>query len=205
MSGQRPTLPRGLLVGGLLLALLIAACLVLGLVGGVLLGRFLPGTDTRTRIADTPSLVRQIQGLHQLVSVKYVLEKVVILEDVKWYGESRLLMVAHGIAKAGVDLSQLRPDDVEVDGKRVHLRLPPAQILDVYLDDRRTQVLERSTGMLREFDRNLEQEARRQAVDQIKLAARDAGILRDASERASTQLRDLFGSLGFTEVEIAPR
>ena len=57
-----------------------------------------------SRIAATPEVLVQVKGLSQLVTVKYVIEKVVILEDVsRWYelslGESRLLMLAHGIVK----------------------------------------------------------------------------------------------------------
>jgi len=36
-----------------------------------------------------------------------VLEKVVILEDAKWYGENRVLLLAHGIVKAGMDLKRV--------------------------------------------------------------------------------------------------
>jgi len=161
------------------------------------------GTGAGTpKIADSPTMIRQVQGLNQLVSVKYVLEKVILVEDAKWYGDSRVLMVANGVAKAGVDLSKLKADDFEVEGKRVRVSLPRPQLLDVYLDDRRTQVVERSTGVLREFDKGLEQEARRQAVDQMRLAVRDAGIFRDAEERAGSQVEALLRRAGFEQVEV---
>ena len=59
-----------------------------------------------------------------------MLEKVVILEDVKWYGENRVLLLAHGIVKAGIDLKRITPDDVTISGKIISLRLPPPQIMD---------------------------------------------------------------------------
>jgi hypothetical protein len=83
--------------------------------------------------------------------------------------------------------------------------LPRATLTDVYLDDRRTQVIERTTGLLREFDQNLEQDARKQAVDQIRTAARDAGIIKDADERARVQVTQLLRGLGFDEVEVSTR
>jgi len=156
----------------------------------------------RPVISDTPTLLRQVQGLNELTTVKYVLEKVVLLQDVKWYGENRLLMVAHGVARAGVNLNSLASADVRINGTRIHLVLPKATITDVFLDDRRTQVIERTTGLLREFDKDLEQDARRQAVDQLRAAARDAGMLRDADERARHQIGVLLRGLGFTEVEV---
>lgn len=183
-------------------ALLALVLLLAGALAGVAAHGWLRGPATGPRMANTPVVLREVQGLHQLVTVKYVLEKVVILEDVKWYGGNRLLLVAHGVAKAGVDLGRLTPADIEASGSRVRVRVPRAQLFDVYLDDRHTQVLERTTGLLREFDKDLEQDARRQAVDQIRLAARDAGILKDAEDRAKSQLEALFRRGGYESVEV---
>ena len=87
----------------LILIAIVALCVAIlgfGIAGGVFLGRLLPQAQ-RPRIANTQAIVTQIQALSQLVTVKYVFEKVVRLDDVKWFGQNRLLMVAHGIAKAG--------------------------------------------------------------------------------------------------------
>jgi hypothetical protein len=89
-----------------------------------------------------------------------------------------------------------------VDGQRIRLRLPKARIVDAYLDESRTQVIERSTGLLRMFDKELETVARQNAVTDVRSAARQAGILDDAQERASLQLEILLRRLGFEEVEI---
>jgi hypothetical protein len=70
------------------------------------------------------------------------------------------------------------------------------------LDDHHTQVLERSTGILRAFDKDLEQNARQQAVDELRVLALDKEILKDAQDRAKALLTALFLQTGFTEVEI---
>lgn len=157
------------------------------------------------RFYDTPTVLRQVQSLAQLVTVKYVLEKVVVVEDVKWFGENRVLLVAHGVVKAGVDLQQLKPDDVRVAGRAVTVRLPPAEITDAYLDDKRTRVIERTTGLLRVFDKDLEQKARQHAAEEIRRAAREAGILQEANERARVQVERLLHDLGFEQVEFVNR
>ena len=156
----------------------------------------------RPAITDTPSLVRQVQSLNELSTVKYVLEKVVLLEDVKWYGENRLLMIAHGIVRAGVNLNGLKPSDVVLDDRRLRVTLPRASITEVFLDDHQTRVIERTTGLLRDFDKDLEQDARRQAVDQLRQAAQRSGILKDADERARLQVGALLRTLGFANVEV---
>ena len=74
-------------------------------------------------------------------------------------------------------------------------------MLDAYLDDKKTQVIERSTGLLRFFDKDLEQTARQNATDDIARAARLGGIGKDADLRAKEQLKQLFLQMGFEEVE----
>src|SRR2546425_1550569 len=184
---------------------LIIAGLGLAIASGValfiaLLWVRLPLAGGPPKIQNTTTILQQIQTLSELVTVKYVLEKVVILEDVKWYGENRVLLVAHGIVKAGVNLQEIKPEDVRVDDKKVVVKLPPARITDVYLDDKKTRVVDRTTGLLRPFDKDLEQSARRQAVEDLSISARFNGINRDAEERARLQLTNLFHQLGL-EVE----
>jgi len=160
----------------------------------------LPRSSAPPRIQNTATMLKQVQTLSELVTVKYVLEKVVILEDIKWYGENRVLLVAHGVVKAGVDLQEIKPEDVRLDDKKVVVKLPPARITDVYLDDKKTRVVDRTTGLLRAFDKDLEQSARRQAVEDLSISARFNGINGDAEERARLQLSNLFHQLGL-EVE----
>lgn len=174
--------------------------------GGLWLGFKVPrwlGMATTQRVLGTATVLQQVQTLSELITVKYVMEKVVIFEDVKWYpgGDNRVLLVAHGIVKAGVDLKQIEPGDVSVSGKTLSLRLPPARITDAYLDEKETRVIERTTGLLRLFDKDLEQTARQIAVGDIHRAARNAGILKDAEDCARDQLRALLLQSGFERVE----
>ena len=178
----------------------IAACLIAGILLGAFISRFLPATGG-VKSYNTTALLKQVQSLSELVTVKYVIEKVVVLEDVKWYGENRVLLLAHGVVKAGVNLQRIKPEDISVSGKKVSLKLPPGQVLDAYLDDKKTQVIERSTGLLRLFDKDLEQNARQNATDDIARAARLGGIVKDADQRAKDQLKQLFLQTGFEEVE----
>ncbi|MCU0786670.1 MAG: DUF4230 domain-containing protein [Verrucomicrobia bacterium] len=183
-----------LIVGGLTGALLI------GLLAGAVFSRWIPAGPAGATVRSV-AVVQEIQTLSQLVTVQYVIQQVVVEEDVKWFGENRVLLVAHGVVKAGVDLQRLQPEDVQVSGQSVRITLPPAQILDSYLDENKTQIIERSTGLLRTFDKNLETVARQHAVMDIRRAAREEGILREANERARIQLSALLLRLGFEHVE----
>ena len=184
---------------GFVLAMLLVI-FALGLFSGLKLPR-LTGFSRSLQLYNTATILKQVQTLSELITVKYVMEKVVVLEDVKWFGDNRVLMVAHAVVKAGVDLGQVQPADCQVTGKKIALRLPPARITDAYLDDTQTKVIERTTGLLRTFDKNLEQNARQQAIDDIRRSARNSGILKDADGRAQEQLTNLLKQLGFEEVE----
>ena len=181
-----------LILGALVLAIILALGVWLGFALRNFTGN--PGTNTY----NTSVVLRQVQTLAQLVTVKYVMEKVVVYEDVKWFpgGDNRVLMIAHGVVKAGVDLEKLKPEDIEITETKVKIRLPAAQITDCYLDDKQTQVIERTTGLLRTFDKDLEQTARKIAVDDVRRGARSAGIMKDADERARVQLEKLFQQMG---------
>jgi hypothetical protein len=184
----------------ILIVILICLSLAAGTFIGTLLGRIISPTGT-TKSYSTAALLKEVQSLSELVTVKYVIEKVVVVEDVKWYGENRVLLLAHGVVKGGVDLKRLQADAIVVADRKVSIKLPPAQVLDTYLDESKTQVIERSTGLLRAFDKDLEQNARRNATDDIARAARVSGLKEEASERARAQLKSLFLQLGFEEVE----
>ena len=153
------------------------------------------------RFWNTTSVVHEVQSLSDLVTVKFIMTKVVVLEDVKWYGENRVLLLAQGVVKAGIDLKRLKPEDVDIAGKKISLRLPPAEVTDAYLDDAASQVIDHTTGLLRAFDKDLEQSARQNAVDDIKRAARNAGILAEADKRGREELANFFKRAGFATVE----
>lgn len=185
----------GAVAGAVLLAGMLAAFVLFGV------RWHLPPT-----LAPTSTVITQIQAVHELVTVKYVVEKIVKLEsEPSVLGEDRVVLLVHAIAKAGVDLSSIRPEDIRVHDKSVTLTLPPPKVTDCYIEDRKTEVWEHQTRFWRPLDQELEQKARRQALDQIRLAVRDQGIHKEAFQRACQQLTLLLRSLGFEEVEIVQR
>ena len=194
-----------------ILMLLAVVIFVAGIYLGATLLRFVGGGASGKGYS-TPAILQQVQTLSQLVTVKYVIEKAEVWNDpptpvlsLFGAGDNHILLLANGIVKAGVDLSQLQPNDLQITGKKIVVRLPPPRITDAYLDDKETKVVERKTGFLRAFDKDLEQNIRENAVQEIRGAAIRCGILSDANERAVAALRNLFQQLGFEEVEFHPR
>lgn len=184
----------GLWLGGVMLAM------VLGIVLGML-GMRVVSLGRATSSTPSVAIVREIQTLSQLVTVQFVIEKVIVEQDEKWYGENRVLFVAHGVVKAGVDFQRLKEGDIDVSGKTIRIKLPRPSLLDAHLDESKTQIIEHNTGLLRLFDKNLETVARQHAIMDIRRAATEEGILEEADDRARQQISSLLRRMGFEEVE----
>jgi len=186
-------------------ALLLPAIFLAGIYAGWNAARWKSGG---LRTANTATIIQQVQTLSDLVTVKYVMQKVEYVASPPGstlgrfvQGENKVLLLAQGIVKAGIDLKQIKPDDVAISGKCLTITLPKPEITDAYLDDTQTKVLERTTGFLRSLDKDLEQTTRQNAVEDIRRAAQESGILNDANERARTELRAFFLQMGFQQVE----
>ena len=118
----------------------------------------------------------------------------------------RILLVVHGQSIAGIDLAQLKPEDVRITdkdgGQSIHVTLPPSQLFLTTLDNQHTRVYCRSTGLLVPADQNLETDTRAKAEQQLQAAALADGILDTASKNARATVTTLLYSLGFHEVDV---
>lgn len=184
----------------------MAVLFLLGLFFGWKLPRWFSSGGAR-RAYDTPMLLRQVQTLSELVTVKYVMEKVEVWDDPPpavlslFAGDNRILLLAQGTVKAGIDLSQIKQSDIQIRGKTVTIKLPSAEVTDCYLNDKETKVIERKTGLFRSFDKDLEQKIRNTVLDDMRRDALRGGIRAEADERARKQLANLFTVMGFERVE----
>jgi len=80
------------------------------------------------------------------------------------------------------------------------VQLPNAEIFDATLDNDKSYVYDRHTGLLTHGDINLETTARQAAEDLIRQAALDDGILAQAQANAETFIESLLNKLGYSQV-----
>jgi hypothetical protein len=167
-------------------------------------GRLL-GRSTEIDVSQ-PTVVNKIQQLQRLETVVYTMDKVVSGEKENpilpnFLAGDRLLMIVHGEVVAGVDFSSLKSGDVAVEGRKVVLRLPAAQVFSTRIDNERTKVYSRQTGLLVPVDPDLETQVRQEAERQLQQAALLDGILKTANTNARSTLTSLLQGLGFERVE----
>ena len=165
------------------------------------------------QIVDLDALVTKVRDLNRLeTAAMHVVHISTINQTYEMIPNAlagdELTFFAAGDVIAGVDLSQLKHEDVQhqPDGTIV-LHLPPPQILITRLDNRESRVLSRKTGMLRRADVNLETRARQNAESGIRNEALHKGILPLAAQNAETKLAAILHTLGVQKVrfEQTPR
>lgn len=168
----------------------------------------------RTTVVEpsVPIVVQRIQKLSRLETVVYSLDTIVegsrssaVLPDL--LAGDRILLVVHGQSTAGIDLGQLKPEDVRIinqgNGTRsIKVTLPGSQLFSTSLDNQHTRVYARSTGLLVPVDQNLETETRARAEQQLQQAALKDGILDAATKNARASVTTLLYGLGFQQVEV---
>jgi hypothetical protein len=167
---------------------------------GQLLGEKPPRTTT------VPVVVEGIRELDKLATVRWT-ESVPVTRETggdiweRVFGGEKVLLIATGNVEAGVDLGDIRKDDVSVDGGTVTIDLPEAEILSSSLDEETTRVYDRDMSPLNFHpDDDPVEKARLRAVEKIEAFARENGILDSAEGNAQNSIRAFVTSLGFEKV-----
>src|SRR5438132_5060356 len=150
-------------------AALIAAVCVIGVTFGV---AWVAWRQTQRRVEqvftpheeqiDLGTVVTRVRALNRLetasmrvVHVSTITQSYELVPNA--LAGDELTFFAAGDVIAGIDLSQLRQQDVsrDADGTIV-VRLPPSQVLVTRIDNRESRVIARKTGFFRRADMNLE-------------------------------------------------
>ena len=158
---------------------------------------------------DSPALLREIQRLNELVTVKYSIQKVVGVEEQKSpLGTEKLLLITQAQVLAGIDLSALRTENIIVTKSKARLiQLPPAKILHVVIDEKQTKVWDRQITWWTPwapYSKDLESRARQTAIESTKQAALEMGILKEAERNARTSIETLLRAAGIEQVVFSP-
>jgi hypothetical protein len=159
---------------------------------------------TPTIYANEETVVHSVQRMGRLETVTFHLEKVITAETGQGplgflFGD-RLLLVAYGQVIAGIDLEKVTRDQVaRTDDGTVYVQLPPVEVFVATLNNERTWVYDRRTGVVG-LNPELETDARREAERRILAAAIEGGLEEEAAANAEEVLRSFLLALGFEEV-----
>lgn len=165
------------------------------------------------KIIDRGGTIQQIRNLNRLETQNFSVERVVeasiqrgnVLDLL--LGE-RLLLIASGNVVAGVDLSKLKADDVTIsdDGESISITLPPSEIFMATLDNSRTRVYDKQTGigtrLMGGENKDLETQARQNAESEILKAACEGGVMQKSADQGRSSMEQFLRVLGFSHVSV---
>jgi hypothetical protein len=159
---------------------------------------------TPTVLPDPVTIIHDVRSLARLETIQYSLEKIITAESGQGpfgflFGD-RLLFVAHGYVIAGVDMNKFTPAHLSVKNEVLYVQLPDAEVFVATLDNEKSYVYDRDTGLFTHGDVNLETTARQAAEELIMEAALEDGMLRQAQVNAENFFWRLFANLGYPEV-----
>lgn len=156
---------------------------------------------TPTIIADPVTYINEVRALARLETIQYSVEKVITGETgggtfQSLFGD-KILFVGHGTVIAGIDMSKLQPEHMRFENGVLSVNLPPAEIFIATLNNEKSYVYDRDTGLLTKPDINLETLVRQKAEEEILKAALEDGILEQAQINAEAYLLKFFAALGY--------
>ena len=167
-------------------------------------------------------VVMQIQKLNRLETVAFSVDTVITSQKPGswmklWQDEQKGLFIARGRVEAGIDLSALTPEMVQVVAPaeaaiknaesvdannpvsimpQIHITLPPSEVFSVYLDD--IEIYDWQTGAfgMMQVDPKILQQAQSMAKKEVLERACRGDVMNMALENAQTQLQQLFSLTG---------
>jgi hypothetical protein len=155
-------------------------------------------------------VISQVKGVSELTTSVFIMEAVVpASQDQKigniTIGKTKLLYIAHGEVKAGIDLASLTEDNIKLSNNVLEIQLPPPIILDSKIDVNRSYVYDYDRGFLGlgpDVATDLQTFAQRETLAKIVTSACDQGLLEDANKRAQLVVSQLLITAGYETVEI---
>ena len=166
-------------------------------------------------------VVTQIQQLNRLQTVAFSVDTIITSERAGswmklWQDEQKALFIAKGRVQAGIDLSALTPEMVQVVQPteqleaadesttpmsimpQITITIPPSEIFAVYLDD--IEIYDWQTGVfgMMQVDPKILAQAQSMAKSEVLERACRGEVMTVALENAQTQLQQLFSLTGAT-------
>lgn len=200
-------LERGTIIGILVLILLLFLGILQvgqGLVKGF--SGLIPSTTQPEAIPG--SVVLQIQNATDLTTAIYHAETPVPAQQVfevlgKEVGSTKILYLAVGEVRAGIDLSEITANSINMKSGKIHVTLPAPTVIDRKLDIESSTIYDITKTTFGPNNKEaLLQEAERQSLRAMVKAACSHGILNDANNQAKSIVKQILSTAGYQDIQI---
>lgn len=153
--------------------------------------------------------VFEIREIGMLATTEFTLGKIVKLnDDQEWYkfGDRKILISTKAKVKAGINLMDLREDDIQVVGNKIKIKLPPVEITSFEMNpnDIRTEMVD-VNGFRMGFTQEEKNKILRLGEESIRKEVYNTSILSEAKKNASSFVKDFYSQMGYEDVIIEYR
>lgn len=157
-------------------------------------------------------IIQRIKNIQELSTTVQTIETIVPASADRKLGNislatTRLLYIARGEIRAGVDLNELKDTDIKISNNHIEIDLPSAKILDSKIDVNHSRVYDYDRGFLNlgpDVAPQLQTLAQKKTLIEIVNTACDQGILNSANLKAQETITQLLTNTGYqVKVNIA--
>ena len=148
--------------------------------------------------------IYQIRSIGTLSTTEYTLGKILHWDDEgEWYkfGDRKILLSCKATVKAGVNLNSIKESDIQVEGKKITIQLPPPEIVSFEMDPDlvRTEMTD-VNGFRSNFSQVEKSKVLQKGEESIRKDLQKLNILDEAEQNAKIFIVDFYKNLGFEQV-----
>lgn len=159
---------------------------------------------------DRALIVGKIQNASDLATTEFVIDKIVFGTKTKRLAffkinEASFMAYSQAKVKAGIDLSKIRESDIRIEGNKIHLRLPPIEVINFsyppasFVED---SLISNPRIFLNKINIRDQEEFFRLAELDIRENLQYMGIVKTTQGHTRQMFNVLLGSLGYKEIYI---
>jgi len=149
--------------------------------------------------------VLQLRELNDLVTVEYVVTKIIKARDDSWFkiGSRKILMSCKATLRAGIDLSKITEKNIDIHNKSIELNLPHATLLSLNIKPEDLKTEYEDVSLLRSSFSSAERDAlAAQGEANIRNSVDSLGVLQTAEINANFILTNFLKRLGYEKITI---
>ena len=167
-------------------------------------------STSELQVENSKPVIERIRNIQELSTTVQTIDTIVPASAERKLGDlslatTKLLYVARGEIRAGVDLGELTDSDLEISQNRIAIDLPPAKILDSKIDVNNSRVYDYDRGFLNlgpDVAPQLQTQAQRQTLIEMVDTACSGGILSQANIKAEEAITQILSAAGYKRVEV---
>jgi|TARA_R110000737_G_scaffold353481_1_gene405964 hypothetical protein len=150
--------------------------------------------------------VFEIREIGELSTTEFVYSKVLKIDDKpEWYkfGNRKILISCKAKVKAGIDLTAIQKEDIEIKGDNIIIYLPKAKITSFNMDPNsiKTEMAEVS-GMRSSFTQEEKNTILQLGEKSIRDGLIETGIYNEAKKNVISFVTEFYQQMGFEKVTV---